>query len=61
MFKYLGNELSYQGEVDVGSKIAKFLRVTGLINRTLSTNKVLKKNMIEGVQHTRSANDNVWM
>ena len=39
-FRYIGNETSYQGEVDVSSNIAKFLRVTGLINRTLRSNKV---------------------
>ena len=32
MFKYLGNEISYQGEAYVSSKIAKFLRVTALTN-----------------------------
>ena len=32
MFRYLGNEISYQGEVDVSSKIAKFFRVSALTN-----------------------------
>ncbi|HYS62000.1 MAG TPA: reverse transcriptase family protein [Gemmatimonadales bacterium] len=46
-FRYLGNEMSYQGEVDVGGKIAKFLRVTGLINRTLRNNKVQKETRLK--------------
>ena len=46
-FKYLGNTISYQGEVDVGGKIAKFLRVTGLINRTLRSSKVRKETRLK--------------
>ena len=40
IFKYLENEISFQEEVHVSSKMAKFLRVTALIDRTLSSNKL---------------------
>lgn len=46
-FRYLRNEISYHGEVDVASKITKFLRVTGLINRTLKNNLVQRETRLK--------------
>ena len=43
----LGNEISYQGEVVVSSKIAKFLRVNGLINSMLRSNKPQKETRLK--------------
>ena len=35
VFKYLENEILYEREIDISRKIAKFLRVTRLIIKTL--------------------------
>ena len=51
-FRYVGNEISYQREVDTSSKIAKLLRVTGLINRTRRSNKVQKETRLMKVYST---------
>lgn len=53
-FRYLGSEILFQGEVDISCKISKFLRVIGLINRTL-------RNKTEGEQYPCNASDNIWM
>jgi hypothetical protein len=42
-FRYLGVDISYTREVDVGNKLHKFIKVTGAINRTLPANKVRKE------------------
>ena len=42
-FKYVGVNISYQGEVDVQNKLNRFLRVSGSINRTLRANKVSRE------------------
>jgi hypothetical protein len=42
-FKYLGSDISYLGEVDVNSKISKFLKVAGLINRVVTGNNVRRE------------------
>ena len=39
----MGTDLSYWGEVDVDKKIAKFLRVSGLINRMMPAHNVRRK------------------
>ena len=57
-FRYLEDEILYQGEVDVCSKIGKFLGVTRLINRTLRS-KGAEGIQTEGVQHAHSTNDNI--
>jgi hypothetical protein len=41
-FKYLGCQISYEGERDVKNKISKFLQVTGHINNVLKPNQVQK-------------------
>ena len=58
----MGNTISYQGEVDVGGKTAKFLRVTGPINRTLRSSKVRKETRLKvyTVQYPSNSNDDVW-
>ena len=46
-FKYLGSELSYMGEIDVGAKINKFLRISGLINRVIAGNNARRDTRIK--------------
>lgn len=47
VFKYLGTEVSYRGEVDVGNKIAKFLKVSGPINRILPANTIKRETRLK--------------
>lgn len=42
-FRYLGVDISSEGEVDVQSKISKFLKITGLINKILRHNKTTRE------------------
>ena len=46
-FRYVENEILYQAEVDKSSKIANFLTVTGLIDRTLRSNKQLNETRLK--------------
>lgn len=47
IFRYRENEMSYQGEADVGNKVSKFLRVNGLITRTLRNDKKRKEGRLK--------------
>ena len=46
-FKYLGNDLSYLSEVDVNSKMSKFFKVAGLINRVVAGNNAQRKTRLK--------------
>lgn len=46
-FNYLGVNMSYNGETDVHEKIKRFLKVTGLINRTLNANKTRRETRLK--------------
>jgi len=32
LFSYLGNMISYEGELDIDSKLNNFLKITGILN-----------------------------
>jgi hypothetical protein len=38
-FNYLGNLISYEREVDTGSKLNNYLKITGIINNTFRPRK----------------------
>jgi hypothetical protein len=46
-FKYLGCQISDEGERDVKNKISKFLQVTGTINNVLKPNQVQKSSRMK--------------
>jgi hypothetical protein len=46
-FKYLGCQISYEGERDVKNKISKFPQVTGTINNVLKPNQVQKSSRMK--------------
>jgi ABC-type ATPase involved in cell division len=46
-FKYLGCQISYEGERYVKNKISKFLQVTGTINNILKPNQVQKSSRMK--------------
>lgn len=46
-FRYLGMDISYKGEVDIENKLYKFIKLTGLLNRTMPVNKVRKETRVK--------------
>src|SRR6266576_2501227 len=46
-FRYLGVDMSYDGESDIQNKLNKFLKITGLINRFLNVNKIQRETRIK--------------
>ena len=46
-FKYLGVNISYNGEQDIHSTLIKFLRITGLINKIMNANKTRQEARIK--------------
>ena len=45
-FRYLGMDILYKGEVDIENKLYKFIKLTGLLNRTMPVNKVRKETRV---------------
>jgi len=43
LFNYLGNMISYEGELDIDNKLNNFLKITGILNKQ----KTLKKTRIK--------------
>ena len=39
LFNYLGNMISYEGELDIGNKLNKFLKITGILNNVFRPQK----------------------
>jgi hypothetical protein len=39
LFNYLGNMISYEGELDIDSKLNKFLKITGILNNMFRPQK----------------------
>jgi len=53
LFKYLGNMISYEGELDIDNKLNNFLKITGILNNVFRPQKPLKKTRIK--QHNTLA------
>jgi len=47
MFNYLGNMISYEGELDIDNKLNTFLKITGILNNVFRPQKPLKKTTIK--------------
>ena len=43
LFNYLGNIISYEGELDIDNKLNNFLKITGVLNNVLSHKNPLRK------------------
>ena len=39
LFNYLGNMISYAGELDIDNKLIKFLKITGILNNVFRPQK----------------------
>ena len=47
LFNYLGNMISYEGELDIDNKLNNFLKITGILNNVFRPQKTLKKTGIK--------------
>ena len=47
LFNYLGNMISYEGEMDIDNKLNNFLKITGILMMCLDHKKPLKKTRIK--------------
>jgi len=47
LFNYLGNIISYEGELDIDNKLNNFLKITGILNNGFRPQKTLKKTKIK--------------
>jgi len=43
LFKYLGNVITYEGELDIDNKLNNFLKITGTLNNVFRPQKPLRK------------------
>ena len=43
LFNYLGNIISYEGELDIDNKLNNFLKITGILNNVFRPQKTLGK------------------
>jgi hypothetical protein len=46
-FKYLGNMISYERELDIEQKLNNYLKITGILNNVFRPQKALKKTRIK--------------
>jgi len=46
-FRHLGMDISYKGEVDIENQLYKFMKLTGILNRTMPVNKVRKETRVK--------------
>ena len=46
-FKYLGNTISYERELDIDNKLNSYLKVTGTLNNVFRPQKTLNKTRIK--------------
>jgi len=47
LFNYLGNMISYEGELDIDNKLNNFLKITGILNKVFRPEEALKKTIIK--------------
>jgi len=43
LFNYLGNLISYEGELDIGNKLKNFLKITGILSNVFRLQNPLRK------------------
>jgi len=46
-FNYLGNMISYEKELGIDNKLHNYLKITGILNNVVRTQKTLKKTRIK--------------
>jgi hypothetical protein len=47
LLNYLGNVISYEGELDIDNKPNNFLKITGILSNVFTSQKTLKKTRIK--------------
>ena len=59
LFNYLGNVISYEGELDIDNKLNNFLKITGILNNEFRPKKPLR-NKNKTIQYTSPASLVIW-
>jgi len=61
LFAYLGNMISYEGELDIDNKLNNFLKITGILNNVFRPQKEnLYENKNKTIQYTGPASLVIW-
>ena len=61
LFNYLGNIVSYEGELDIDNKLSNFFKITSILNNVFRPQKSLRKKRIKlGIQYTRPSSFVIW-
>ena len=60
LFNYLGNMISYEGEVDIDSKLNNFLEITGILNNVFRPQKTPQENNNKTTQYTGTSGFVIW-
>ena len=47
LFKYLGNMISYENEIDINRKLYNFIKITGIINNVFKPKMTLTKTRLK--------------
>jgi hypothetical protein len=47
VFNYLGNVISYEGELDIDNKLNNYLKIMGILNNLFRPQKPLKESRIK--------------
>jgi len=59
LFSYLGNMISYEGELDIDNKLNTFLKIIGVLNNVLDHKKPLR-NKNKTIQYTSPSSFVIW-
>ena len=60
LFNYLGNMISYEGELDIDNKLSNFLKSTGILNNVFRPQETIKKTRIKTTQYTDPSSLVIW-
>jgi hypothetical protein len=59
LFKYLGNIISYDKELDIDNKLHNYLKITGILSNVFKPQKNLKKTK-KIIQYTSPSSVVIW-
>ena len=60
LFNYLGNMISYEGELDTDNKLHNFLKITGILNNVFRPQKTPLENKNKTTQYTSPSSLVIW-
>ena len=60
LFNYLGNVISFEGELDIGNKLNNFLKITDILNNVFRPQNTPKENKNKTTQYTGPFGFVIW-